>query len=414
MLSTTQTTENVDFNGVSCTLTSIDPNDPCVVAATIIDANGSGTVVTFDSNEDANAVLTGFTITGGYNSSVNGGGIYCYSTSPTINNCVVEDNYAYFGGGMGSVGGNPTITGCTFLGNEASWGAGMWSQQGNPTVTSCTFSDNSASFRGGGIFVFEGGATTTNCTFIRNSSTLEGGGMHQLESTSTVKDCLFHHNTANGGGGLYNDSSDLTVANCVFSSNSALRRGGGIHNYSNNATGDTTLTNCTFVNNSATNDDPTRGAYGGGMSNYNFGSLTVTNCIFWDNCADDGWDEIYNQYRDPNLSYCDVEGCGGSGPGWDPNIGNDDGNNIDADPCLVDANDPNGPDDIWATIDDGLQLGSGSPCIDAADNDAITQHRYCRKREKARRPLHYRYRQWHAAYRRYGRLRAPGQRDNLR
>lgn len=62
--------ENIDFIGRVVTVRSLDPNDPNVVAATII--NGStpadpnrASTVTFRSGEDVNSVLSGFTITGG-------------------------------------------------------------------------------------------------------------------------------------------------------------------------------------------------------------------------------------------------------------------------------------------------------------------------------------------------------------
>ncbi|MHC4084938.1 MAG: right-handed parallel beta-helix repeat-containing protein [Planctomycetota bacterium] len=84
--------DNIDFDGKAITLTSTDPNNPDVVAATVIDANGIGIVVIFNSSEDANSVLRGFTITGGYM------GIYCGGTSPTISNCVVTEN------GSGNIG----------------------------------------------------------------------------------------------------------------------------------------------------------------------------------------------------------------------------------------------------------------------------------------------------------------------
>jgi hypothetical protein len=94
----------------------------------------------------------------------------------------------------------------------------------------------------------------------------------------------------------------------------------------------------------------------------------ITNCILWQN-----GEEIYNlQPPKPTVSYCDIEGCGGSPPSgtWNPNFGIDGGHNIDNDPCFVDAADHNGPDTKWATYDDGLHLQRSSPCIDVAD-DAV-------------------------------------------
>ncbi|MHC4315392.1 MAG: hypothetical protein ACYSW3_23350, partial [Planctomycetota bacterium] len=49
--------ENINFNGKNITLRSTDPNDPNVVAATIIDGDRNGSVVTIENGEDDNCVL---------------------------------------------------------------------------------------------------------------------------------------------------------------------------------------------------------------------------------------------------------------------------------------------------------------------------------------------------------------------
>ena len=70
------------------------------IDSTIIDAGGSGSVVTFDSGEDSNSVIRGFTLTRGH--STHGGGIYCMSSSPTIaDNFIVENACAEGEGGPG-------------------------------------------------------------------------------------------------------------------------------------------------------------------------------------------------------------------------------------------------------------------------------------------------------------------------
>ena len=75
--------ENINFNGKAITLRSTDPNDAGVVMATIINAGGSGRVVTCNSGEGSNTVLSGFIITGGNASS--GGGMYNHGgSSPTV------------------------------------------------------------------------------------------------------------------------------------------------------------------------------------------------------------------------------------------------------------------------------------------------------------------------------------------
>ena len=58
---------DLDFNGKAITVRSTNPDNPTVVAVTIIDCNGSEPEphigFDFHTNEDANSVVAGFTIT---------------------------------------------------------------------------------------------------------------------------------------------------------------------------------------------------------------------------------------------------------------------------------------------------------------------------------------------------------------
>jgi len=82
--------ESVDFNEVGCTLMSSEPNDWDVVANTIIDANAESAAATFDSNEDANSVITGFTLTN--QAGRPSGAIVCSPGGPTITKYIIEQN----------------------------------------------------------------------------------------------------------------------------------------------------------------------------------------------------------------------------------------------------------------------------------------------------------------------------------
>jgi len=128
-------TEGIDFEGKRITLTSQDPNNPTIVAATVIDCNGDRynpvRAFHFHSGEDAETVVTGITIRRGYargvaaapgrygvltpvpyesidltdpngvpraergrNSPVSfgyGGAILCEGASPTISKCVITE-----------------------------------------------------------------------------------------------------------------------------------------------------------------------------------------------------------------------------------------------------------------------------------------------------------------------------------
>jgi len=213
---------------------------------------------------------------------------------------------------------------------------------------------------GGGIYCDGVSPTIINCVIADNNSTGRGGGMYCNSCSPVVRDCFFVDNTClSNGGGIYNNSASTKFTNCVFSSNGS-DKGGGIYNYSCLPV----LINCTFVKNTANN------ASGGGAIYNSSADPQVTNCILWD---DEGgnYDEICNaDGSNPRFSYCDVEGCGGSN-NWNLSLGTDAGGNKDSDPHFADIDDPNGPNHILGTSDDGLGLTAGSPCIDAGDNTSV-------------------------------------------
>ena len=299
-----------------------------------------------------NATLDGFTVTKGnadvtaYNDpNGKGGGIYCWGTSPTISNCIITENYADdAGGGMyNDNGSSSTVTNCTFSNNSTEvtcglgagmsngcWGCRDESPRNAPTVTNCTFANNGGSDVGSGMCNYRSDTTVTNCTFVGNGPSIWGGGIGngyicapEYASNTTITNCTFINNY--GCGGLANyDDCETTVTNCIFIGNKSGMAGGML----NWDMPTTKVTNCTFVGN--------LGLLGGAMYNYAIDSVTITNSILWGNIATYLGNEIYNDGgSDPNISYCDIKDCGGSGGGWDPNLGIDDGGNIDADPCFV-------------------------------------------------------------------------------
>ncbi|MHC4477595.1 MAG: right-handed parallel beta-helix repeat-containing protein [Planctomycetota bacterium] len=355
--------ENINVGGKSITLTSSDPNDPNVVAGTIIDANGSGTVVTFADDPSTDCILAGFTITGG-NTSGNGGGILAHNGTIGINNCIITGNSASSGGGIYNDNVDLTLIGCTFTANQAAfYGGGIQNQTGLLILTDCTFSENMAlGQHGGGIYSVDGPLTLTGCTFTGNSAANEGGGIAADYKTVTLTGCTFISNSANLGGGINNAHWGGTMTNCTFSLNSATN-GGGIHtNYLH--LGDLTLINCTFSDNIA--DE-----YGGAVHNRSGGNVTLTNSILWDNTATEGPQISLKLSGTLSIRYCCLQG--GLADLHVP-FGFVDwhSSNIDTDPCFADA----GGSDChlrstagrWDANTKGwVKDDSNSPCIDAGD-----------------------------------------------
>jgi predicted outer membrane repeat protein len=253
--------ENLDFGGKSLTLTSTDPNDPNIVATTIIDANGSGSPISFPDYPDANCILTGFTVTGGDGSS-EGGGVYCLSGTIIISKCIFVGNSAEKGGGIFNDRANMTVTDCTFNGNIAAngTGGGIYSYEGQLTVSNCTFNSNSATDEGGGLASDYENTTVTNCTFNENSAT-SGGAINSSHHGATVKNCLFRGNSAQYGGAVSTNSlrsRELIITNCTFHMNSADNYGGAvcIRNLYDERVYDATLINCILWDNIAYEEGP--------------------------------------------------------------------------------------------------------------------------------------------------------------
>jgi len=298
---------DLDFKGKPIIVRSENGPDNC-----IIDCQGTETEnhrgFYFHSNEGPNSLLRGFAITNSYYSPV-GGAIYCYESSPTIDNCMFQGNSGHKGAAIYNwKNASPMLTNCTFSGNSAAGdGGGMYNfSDSSPTLINCVFSENLTIYDGGGIYnVDNANPTLTNCTFSGNSAYDNGGGMYNRGSSPTLNNCTFNKNSASeNGGAIWNESyCNPTLKNCTFSGNSAVARGGGI--YSRNV------------------------------------QSSLINCIMWDNSAAQG-NEIYLAfYSDTRptivtVSYSDIEGgYAGAYVETGCTLHWDDGNNLDVDPCFA-------------------------------------------------------------------------------
>jgi parallel beta-helix repeat protein len=310
---------DIDFLGKVITVRSTDPNDPNIVANTVIDGQGYARGFIFQSGEDANSILSGFTIVDGYSFDY-GTGIYCYGSSPTITNCTISNCIWDFnissifcdqssptiknctitdnGGGIYCWrSSSPTITDCTITGNGTVYDAQpgiSCVNNSNPTILSCKISNNS----GGGIYSSYDfypycAPTVTGCTIKDNN----GRGI--ANSEGPVTNCTITSNTAMvDGGGLYHCSGPIT--GCIISDNSTEGNGGGLYKCNG------PITNCTITGNKAEGD-------GGGLYECNG---PITNCIIKGNSAGADGGGIFGCYYDP-ITNCTITGniAGGAGGG---------------------------------------------------------------------------------------------------
>lgn len=191
--------ENIDFKGKSITITSeyFNLNDITVISNTIINGGGLGSVVNFNTTEDANAKLEGFTIKNGY--ATDGGGIFIgNSSSPTLKNLIITGNIAdQFGGGVFiDVGANPIITKSLITYNSAvgsngnGGGVGMTALLNTPYFEQVTIAENVATESGAGFYM--------------NTS---GGDQGTVNSTTTLNSCIIWNQKLTGFRKVYEELS---------------------------------------------------------------------------------------------------------------------------------------------------------------------------------------------------------------
>jgi len=347
-----------------------DPNDNSYHVVT-----GSGT--------DATAILDGFKITKGNatgsGSHANGGGMTVSSGSPTVSNCLFQDNRASMhgaglvlssssssvltncrfvlngynygqGAGIYNSGCSPTLVDCSFSANGTPYdkGGAMQNAGGTPTLIRCRFTGNVAATRGGAVNNDNSNGAFIDCYFGGNTAWIEGGAIANDKSSPDLIGCTFIENEAdpqdddNGSGGALRfwNTCSPTIRSCLFAGNVASYVGGAIGNYDSC---DVTIVNCTFTGNTAT----------GAASLYTYNSAaTITNSILWGNTDGSGLGHGIGGVP-PTTTYTDRQDNGGG-------VGN-----IDEDPLFVD---PDGADDDANTFaDNDYHLSPNSPCINAGD-----------------------------------------------
>lgn len=273
--------ENINYKGKNIIITSTEPNNPNVVAATVIRGDGTTSVVIFLGIENSTCQLRGLTITGGDTiPPYHGGGIQGSGTKATIGNCTITGNSAYRrGGGVFDCDG--PIMNCSIIANTV-WsdgateeGAGLHSCDG--PMTNCVISDNtSGSFKwsgfGGGLYNCHG--PINNCIIQGNYAGGNGGGLYNCDGPIT--NCTITNNKAqhyafqSRGGGAYRCGG--TIARCTIADNVAQESAGGLYDC------DGLVTGCYIASNKA------MGWLGGGL----YGCRIIRDCVINDNSANHG------------------------------------------------------------------------------------------------------------------------------
>jgi len=205
------------------------------------DDNDNSYHVVSSQGVDNTAVLDGFTITAGNANSTSpydsGGGMYNFSSNPSLTNLIFDANLAVWGGGIYDDNSSPRLMSVTFSDNTAGSGSGMFNYSSSPSLVNVTFSDNlgSPGSRGGAMVNdLNSSPNLANVTFVNNSVTHLGGGMmNSYDSNPNLMNVTFMGNSSDDrGGAIYNWSSDPRLVNVTISGN-ASNAGGALYNDDN-------------------------------------------------------------------------------------------------------------------------------------------------------------------------------------
>lgn len=304
-----------------------------------------------DEDLDEDAIIDGFTITGGQADSApyntGGGGItFGAGDTPTIRNCVFTGNTALDGGGaIMAYETSVAVEDCAFDRNiSKDGGAISVASVGTTfslTVDRCTFTGNrtvapDSNQRGGAISV-NGDLTVTDSDFIGNHSPKEGAAISTAQGTTVIIDnCLFDQNMDDGSGKgnvVRMQSGTITVSDSVFTDNTGIPlrvrdtvaavtgtrfEGNTVVNSGaiEAPTSDLTVENCRFIDNHAVLPGSGFAGLAGAIfinGRYDDGTpsgavVTIANSEFRNNTANLWGGAILQIYSNPTITNCTFDG----------------------------------------------------------------------------------------------------------
>ena len=220
--------ENITFRGKAIVVASEQGPE-----VTIIDGNRAGSVVTFASGENRNAMLEGFTVRNGAN-NFSGGGVLIQNSAPSIIGNWIVGNGACSGAGIYSYFSSPLIKGNTISRNyvyACSGASGLGVYIGGDSAAELienVITENSGAANGGGVTLFAAGRAVLRSNVISRNVTwgfspcTSGGGIWMVNySQATIVNNLVVGNVAGCGGGFYwaGSSGVTTFVNNTFADN---------------------------------------------------------------------------------------------------------------------------------------------------------------------------------------------------
>lgn len=285
-----------------------------------------------------------------------GGAITANGYAIKVKNTYIVGNKSHLEGGAIAYCSDCEFDNVIFSGNQAEGSAGALDCL-NCDVRNSLFQANYSGSQGG---AFRGYGEFNQVRFIGNAAESSGGAMMGSYGNLMINRAEFIANqTLVSSGGAMRIHTYAEINNSLFIKNQAENNGGAIYVTGNG-------NKLVLIGNSISGNAATSG--NGGALYIGSAELDVFNSVIWNNQDVTGSNTVSSSIFDNNggnfvyIAHSDIENSGGSS-NWNVNIGNDLGENIDADPLFFE------PVDLFDINSESgdLRVSASSPVIDLGD-----------------------------------------------
>ncbi|MEO0479416.1 MAG: putative Ig domain-containing protein [Planctomycetota bacterium] len=255
--------------------------------------------------------------------------------------------------------GSLFLDGLTIRGGQANGigtttGAGVLAvTSGNVALLNCRFEENAALGDGAAVFVNSTSmalSTIADCIFESNESMASGGAVSATTNGLKLTRSVFSDNDAAGSGAIAVAGADLDASDLLFVGNTSSAGNAAV----SVTAMDSVLSHLTVTANTGTGAAVKTSATG----------IEIYNSVIHGNLGAPSNAQLSNDSATLRVTHTLLGGglgnVDGVAPGSSSSI-------LDVAPQFFNAADPKGPDDMFATNDDGLRPAAGSPLLNVGE-----------------------------------------------
>jgi len=219
--------EQINFMGKNIMVAShyILNNDPAIIGQTIIDGEGSGTVVRFENHETAEAKIIGLTITGASNGAIN-----IINSDPELSYLIISNNTSSAtAGGVNAKNSAANISYCKFMENTATSGSAIYIWESDNAIIHHNEITNNTASNNGIIYINNCSPLLHHNLIANNVATVGAGGIRcNIASPVMINNTIVNNSGAFGGGVRCLDNSNPVLINNIIWGNTATSNGNQI------------------------------------------------------------------------------------------------------------------------------------------------------------------------------------------